>query len=71
MLKLFLYLQDLGDSPAVLNDAELNEEAGKAIFIILLAWLGVIPGELLKLQTKQNNLKKQTLIARCYRLEKT
>ena len=50
------YLQDLWDTPSILNDAELDEETGQAVLIVLLARLGVIPRELLKLQTKQHNL---------------
>ena len=57
MIDVTVYLQDLGDPPSILNDAELYEEAGQAVFIILLARLGIVPRQLLKLQPKENNLK--------------
>ena len=51
-------LEDLGDSPSIFDDAELNEEAGKAVLVVLLAGLGVVPGQLLKLQAKKDYLQE-------------
>ena len=41
-------LQDFAHPPAVLDHAKLDEEAGKAIFIVLLRGLGVVPRQLFK-----------------------
>ena len=42
-MSLQAYLQDLGDPPSILNDAELYEKAGQTVLVVLLARLRVIP----------------------------
>ena len=46
------HLQDLGDTATVLNNAKLYEEAGQAVFVVLLARLGIVPRQFFELQPK-------------------
>ena len=50
------YLEYLRHPPSVLNNTELDEQAGKAVLVVLLTRLGVIPGQLLELESQQHNL---------------
>ena len=43
-------LQDFADALVVLDHAELDEETGQTVLVVLLRGLGVVPRELLKLQ---------------------
>ena len=50
------YLEYLRHPPSVLNNTELDEQAGQAVLVVLLTRLGVIPGQLLELESQQHNL---------------
>ena len=54
----FEYLEYLGDPPAILDDTELYKETRKTILVVLLTRLGVVPGQLLKLQAQQHHLER-------------
>ena len=48
----WFYLQYLWNSATVFNDTELDEKTRQTVLIVLLAWLGIVPGQLLKFQAK-------------------
>ena len=50
------YLEYLRHPPSVFNNTELDEQAGQAVLVVLLTRLGVIPGQLLELESQQHNL---------------
>ena len=50
------YLEYLRHPPSVLNNTELDEQAGQTVLVVLLTRLGVIPGQLLELESQQHNL---------------
>ena len=58
------HLQYLRHPAPILNNTELYEETGQTVLVVLLAGLGVVPGQLLKLQTKQHNLVQNSISIR-------